>query len=304
MTSAGGHLSEVLKIDDAISSHEDSLWVTFDTPQAQSLLADRRVSFVDYVAPRDVAGSIVAWRRVREILKTEKFDACISTGAAVAAFALPYVALRGTPAFFVESLARATGPSATGRIMRAAPRVRTLSQYESWATTSWPFQGSIVDGWEPHETRTSQDGGRKILVTLGTIRPYRFDRAVDAVLRSLRAGDDVVWQLGATTRDDLPGDVHSELGFHELTQLASEADVVVSHAGVGSLLQMLELGKLPVLAVRSSRHGEHVDDHQSQIAVEMADRGLARLLDFSGSNEQNFETASTIGVSPTTPSRP
>ncbi|MDF2442523.1 MAG: hypothetical protein JWR01_726, partial [Subtercola sp.] len=225
VTSAGGHLSEVLKIDDAISSNEDSLWVTFDTPQAKSLLADRRVSFVDYVAPRDVAGSIVAWRRVREILKTEKFDACISTGAAVAAFALPYVALRGTPAFFVESLARTSGPSATGRIMRAAPRVRTLSQYESWATRSWPFQGSIVDGWEPHETSTRQDGGRKILVTLGTIRPYRFDRAVDAVLRSLRAGDDVVWQLGATTRDDLPGDVRSEVGFHELTQLATEADV-------------------------------------------------------------------------------
>ncbi len=39
-------------------------------------------------------------------------------------------------------------------------------------------------------------GPLNILVTLGTIAPYRFDRAVDAVLSLIREGDEVTWQLG------------------------------------------------------------------------------------------------------------
>jgi UDP-N-acetylglucosamine transferase subunit ALG13 len=37
----------------------------------------------------------------------------------------------------------------------------------------------------------------------------------------------------------------------------------------------LEAGVAPILVPRESRHGEHVDDHQDQIAQELARRGLA-----------------------------
>jgi UDP-N-acetylglucosamine--N-acetylmuramyl-(pentapeptide) pyrophosphoryl-undecaprenol N-acetylglucosamine transferase len=37
----------------------------------------------------------------------------------------------------------------------------------------------------------------------------------------------------------------------------------------------MEAGKCPVLVPREARHEEHVDDHQRQIAAELAARGLA-----------------------------
>jgi UDP-N-acetylglucosamine transferase subunit ALG13 len=53
------------------------------------------------------------------------------------------------------------------------------------------------------------------------------------------------------------------------------ADVVVAHAGVGTALAAFEVGKQPVLVPRRLAHGEHVDDHQIQIAGELGTRGLA-----------------------------
>ena len=91
----------------------------------------------------------------------------------------------------------------------------------------------------------------KILVTLGTIAPYRFDRAVDAVLSLLGPGDEVTWQLGATTRTDLPGRVVTQVSPKEMETMSLEADVVVAHSGVGSILQQFSVGKSSVLAVRS-----------------------------------------------------
>jgi UDP-N-acetylglucosamine transferase subunit ALG13 len=57
---------------------------------------------------------------------------------------------------------------------------------------------------------------------------------------------------------------------------ARSADVVVSHAGVGSLLGLLDIGIFPVLVIRRKWRSEHVDDHQQQIARLAARLGVAR----------------------------
>ena len=51
--------------------------------------------------------------------------------------------------------------------------------------------------------------------------------------------------------------------------------MLVAHAGVGTALAAFEVGKCPVLVPRRVAHGEHVDDHQTQIAAELSNRGLA-----------------------------
>jgi UDP-N-acetylglucosamine transferase subunit ALG13 len=58
-----------------------------------------------------------------------------------------------------------------------------------------------------------------------------------------------------------------------------EADVVVAHAGVGAAIAALEAGKCPVLVPRRHARGEHVDDHQIQIATELRDRSLSVSVD-------------------------
>ena len=51
--STGGHLAQLCKWSATLGSSDDSLWVTFDTPQSRSLLDGRRVMHVPYIEPRD-----------------------------------------------------------------------------------------------------------------------------------------------------------------------------------------------------------------------------------------------------------
>ncbi|WP_294565078.1 glycosyltransferase [uncultured Arthrobacter sp.] len=292
VSSAGGHLSELLKIDGTVQASEDSLWVTFETQQTVSMLSARRSQFVGYVAPRDAAATLRAARRILSILRRESFDACISTGAAVAVSGLPLAALFGIPTYYVESLARVSAPSFTGRILERAPRVRTYAQYEGWSSRRWPYAGTIWDSFSC-SSGTEPVRVRKILVTLGTIRPYAFDRAVDAVLSILQPGDELTWQLGSTRRSGLPGTVHQEMGFGELGRCAAAADVVITHAGVGTILQLMSLGKMPVLAVRDPAHREHVDGHQDEIASAAAARGVVRVLDLARPHRGVLEAAAS-----------
>jgi UDP-N-acetylglucosamine--N-acetylmuramyl-(pentapeptide) pyrophosphoryl-undecaprenol N-acetylglucosamine transferase len=293
VSSCGGHLAELKKIADLYPDLDaDSLWVTFDTPQARSILAGHNVHFIPPVGTRDVLGTIRALLTAYRILRSGSYHYVVSTGAAVAVSFLPLASAMGVRALYVESLARTHGASATGRLLELVPAVRTYTQYERWAGDRWKYAGSVLDDWEvwPRQDRKVE----RLLVSLGTIHPYRFDRAVDAVMRGLPDGCAVTWQLGATTRNDLPGVVHEELAWTDMSRLIRESDVFVCHAGVGSVLQALDNGAVPVLAVRSASHGEHVDDHQSAFAQEMLRRGLGLVLELQDDGTALLQQAAEL----------
>ncbi|QIG38547.1 glycosyltransferase [Microbacterium sp. 4R-513] len=228
-------------------------------------------------APRDLKGTLSAAPAIRRLLKAERFDAAVSTGAAIAASALPIAAWSGVPATYVESVCRLRGPSATGRILQRMPGVSLRTPHPVWAGGRWTACESILSDFRSAEIAYPERPA-KLFVTLGTIQGYRFDSIVDALLASGYANDDTVWQLGDTTRTDaLPGEVFSYLSPSEFSAAAREADVVVTHAGVGTLLELLSMGAYPVLAVRRASRKEHVDDHQTEIAdlVNANDIGIA-----------------------------
>lgn len=295
VASSGGHVAQAHRIERLLGMNPDSMWVTFDVPQTRSLLQGRRVAHVGYVAPRDMRAAWAAARGIGAIARREHFDFVVSTGAAIAFFGLPIRAIVGrTPVVYVESLARSQGPSLTGKLMRVAPRVQTYTQYTSWERGAWSYTGTILDSFEAQK---NQHGiVRNVFVTLGTIRPYRFDRLVDAVLKVLEPSDRVTWQLGVTQRSDLPGVAHTELPGSEMNRLMAEADVIITHSGVGSILAALELGKSPVVAVRRGELDEHVDDHQQYIADVVAERSLARQLDLSAPSRETLEVAAATTV--------
>jgi len=297
VASSGGHIAQAHRIERILGRNDDSRWVTFDVPQTRSLLSGRRVDFVDYVAPRDFRGAVRAARRVREIERHEDFDLVVSTGSAVAFLALPLVALFGrTPTHYIESLARSSGPSLTGRVMRLAPKVATYTQYASWSSNAWKYTGTILDSYKAEPVEVGPDGPLRIFVTLGTIRPYRFDRLVDAVKQILRPDDRLVWQVGVTTRDDLPGEVHQSIPGPEMERFVAESDVIITHSGVGSILASFEHGKMPIVAVREGSRGEHVDDHQKYIAEVAESRGIALRMDVNTPDRKYLRDALGVQV--------
>jgi len=275
VASTGGHLAQLVQLVTRLDLHEDPLWITFEHPQSLSLLRGCRVAYVPYVASRDYAGLARVLPRVRSILRHEEFEVCVSTGAAIALAALPQARLMGREAHYIESVSRFDGPSFSGRALARIPGVHLYTQHAAWADKNWSYRFSVLQSYEPYEVGPSWTPDRpKVFVTLGTIRPFRFDALVDRLLSVLPHEAEVVWQVGETSRDDLPGTVITTMPTEEFDRFVTESDVVVSHSGVGSTLRILELGKSPVLVPRRAARGEHIDDHQAQVAERLSSLGL------------------------------
>jgi UDP-N-acetylglucosamine--N-acetylmuramyl-(pentapeptide) pyrophosphoryl-undecaprenol N-acetylglucosamine transferase len=274
--STGGHLAQLARLAPRFNPHPDSLWLTFRTPQSESLLKGKRVKYVPYIAPRDFAGAARAALTVRRLVHSERFDRAVSTGAAIAVSVLPIAKLAGVRTTYIESVSRVKGPSLSGRMIAAMHAAELYTQHESWATGSWrPYDG-VLSAFEPVEGTPVQNP--RLFVTLGTIEGYRFDSLVDGLLRSGLADDHTEWQLGHTTRDDLPGNALHQMSSERFQSNLRNADVVVTHAGVGTILQLLEEGVYPVVVPRDKKRNEHVDNHQYQIADLVQKLGIGMVL--------------------------
>lgn len=271
--SGGGHLKQLFTLADQIGlPAHDQYWVTFDTALSRQLLTGRNVIFARYAAPRDMLNILRNEHLAHTVLRHTRFETAISTGSSIAVNFLPLAARMGISAHYIESAARADGPSLTGRILALDPRVNTYCQYPAWSGGNWQFRGSIFDahGPGPRAARPL----RRAVVTVGTTESYGFRRLFESLVPLLE-GCEVLWQTGTTDVGSLgiPGRPHVD--HDEMLAAVAAADVVVAHAGTGAALTAIELGKCPVLVPRLARYREHIDDHQLQIAAELARRNIA-----------------------------
>lgn len=278
VASTGGHLAELIRLYPMLGASDDSLWITFRTPQSEALLAGKRVRYVRYIRPRDALSVGLVFLTMLRVLLRERFDGAVSTGSGIALACLPAAKLHRIPTHYIESLGRVHGPSATGRLLAAVPGTRMSLQSGDWATGRWARHPSVLTTYTA-APRVSAPSNPSLFVTLGTIEGYRFDSLVDAVLASGYADDRTVWQVGATNREDLPGTTYRQMSSEDFCGAVRGADVVVSHAGVGSLLVLLEEGRFPILATRRAVRQEHVDDHQTQLAAMVNKLGIGAVVD-------------------------
>ena len=254
---------------------DDSRFVTFDGAQSRSLLAAHHVEYVPYIAPRALRRMMAALPDAARIIRDLRPEVVFSTGAGIAVPYLTAATLRGIPAVYLESVSRILGPSLTGKLLARNPRVRTFTPHPHLVSKRWRLGPSVLDHFSVSSNPAAvlPDKAR-VFVTLGTIQPYRFDRLVDRILKIAEPGWQLTWQLGCTTRSDLPGRSYVQMSAAAFDEEIRASDVVISHAGVGSALRIMELGKAAILVPRDPRHHEHVDAHQQQIARFLVDRGL------------------------------
>lgn len=112
-----------------------------------------------------------------------------------------------------------------------------------------------------------------IFATVGTQLP--FDRLLSALNDWAARNPDVpvLAQTGASlTRFDHMETV-AHLSQSDFAARISAARLVVSHAGMGTILSAAELGKPLILMPRRMGLGEHRTDHQLDTATEMARLG-------------------------------
>jgi UDP-N-acetylglucosamine transferase subunit ALG13 len=293
VASTGGHLEELRRLVPMLGLDRVE-WVTHPTDQARSVLADERVHVVPYVGPRDLRGTARVLPHAIRLLRTGRYRALVTTGAAVAVpFVLVARSLR-IPCHYIESATRTDGPSLTGSMLGRVPGTRVYTQHAGWADRRWHYRGSIFDRYQPVAVE-SRAPIRNVVVTLGTMRRFGFARAVRRLIEVLPSvvepGAQILWQVGATPVDGLGIDARVAVPAADLRAAVESADLVIAHAGIGSALLALEAGACPVLLPRRAALGEHVDDHQRGLAAYLSNLGLAVVADADLVSASDLELA-------------
>jgi UDP-N-acetylglucosamine transferase subunit ALG13 len=108
-----------------------------------------------------------------------------------------------------------------------------------------------------------------IFVTVGT-HHQPFER----LLGSLGALDgELVVQYGPGEAPAGVARAVAYLPFDAMVECFREADVVVTHAGVGSIICARREGHVPLVVPRQHNLGEHVDEHQAELTRALEARG-------------------------------
>jgi UDP-N-acetylglucosamine:LPS N-acetylglucosamine transferase len=139
--SSGGHLTHLLALRE-FWEPLDRFWVTFDTPDAVSRLAGERTYWCHHPTNRNIPNLIRnTWLTLR-VLRRERPDAIVSSGAAVAVpfFWLGRLLFR-TRTVYIEVIDRIDSPTLTGRLVRPVATGVLLQWAEQRA--AYP-RGSLV----------------------------------------------------------------------------------------------------------------------------------------------------------------
>lgn len=110
-----------------------------------------------------------------------------------------------------------------------------------------------------------------IFATCGSSH-FRFDRMMKAL--AILPAEELHVQHGPA-EPPASAVAHDYLSFAEMLEKIALADVIISHAGVGSIICAIRAGHTPVIFPRLRRYSETVDDHQAELAQALAESGKA-----------------------------
>ena len=124
-----------------------------------------------------------------------------------------------------------------------------------------------------------------ILVVLGT-QDKQFKRLLEDVDKQIENGnikDKVIVQAGQTKYSSKNMEIFDLIPTPEFEKLIDEADLIITHGGVGTILSAIKKGKKIIAAPRLAKYMEHHNDHQKQIIEEF--KKLGYLLDYNDGDD-------------------
>ena len=102
-----------------------------------------------------------------------------------------------------------------------------------------------------------------IFVSLGT-QDKPFVRLLDYLEHS-NIKDKIIVQAGFTDYESKKFEIHKYLDKDDFDKYIDEADLIICHGGVGTIVSCLNKNKKVLAVPRLSKYKEHQNDHQLQI---------------------------------------
>ncbi|MCT3341690.1 hypothetical protein EFP49_02505 [Lactobacillus johnsonii] len=109
---------------------------------------------------------------------------------------------------------------------------------------------------------------RMIFVTTGT-QKFQFDRLIkkiDELVGEKYINEKIICQSGFSTYVSQNFKSYSFMNSEKYNGYIKNCDLLITHAGVGTILEGKKYNKKILVVPRMEKFGEHVDDHQMQIA--------------------------------------
>jgi UDP-N-acetylglucosamine--N-acetylmuramyl-(pentapeptide) pyrophosphoryl-undecaprenol N-acetylglucosamine transferase len=274
--SPGGHLDLLAVVGPRLDAPR--VWVTAPGPQADEL--ERRGERVERLPEygRSPVRVVPNLRAAIRILRRVRPSVVVASGASLVVPFCVLARLTGARIVFIETTARVGDASMSGRVIsRLASAVLV-----QWAETAERYRRAVLCRpalWE--EIDRGDRDGEGTFVAVGT-RREPFDRLLEIVDDAVGAGllpGPVIAQSGHSGYAPRHFEPVPWLTPDQVEAAARHARYVVCHSGSGIIGAALRNGHRPLVLPRLRSNGEHIDDHQLQIARKLEEMGLAVALD-------------------------
>lgn len=139
-----------------------------------------------------------------------------------------------------------------------------------------------------------------IFVSLGS-QKFQFNRlltAIDQLIEEGKIQDEVFAQVGCSDYQPKHYRFQPFMNSDEFNKALQDADVIITHAGTGVIINAVKKGKKVIVVPRLGRYGEHVDDHQVQIAEMFRDLGFICACEDCSQLAEKLEEVKTLQFKP------
>ena len=139
-----------------------------------------------------------------------------------------------------------------------------------------------------------------IFVTLGS-QKFQFNRllrALDELAEKGAFAEEIFAQTGYSDYRPRHYRFQPFLDAEEFTRCLEKADLVITHAGTGVIISAVKRGRRVIVVPRLGRYGEHVDDHQVQIAEMFSELGYVCACEDCGQLAEKIREAKGLRFEP------
>lgn len=114
-----------------------------------------------------------------------------------------------------------------------------------------------------------------IFVTLGT-QDKTFERLLVKLDQMIDKGiikDDLVVQAGSTKYNSKNMKILDFIDMNQFNSYIENCEYMITHAGVGTIINGINHGKKVIAVARREKYGEHENDHQVEITTKFTKMG-------------------------------
>jgi len=277
--SSGGHLNQLIEIAPSLKAYCDVSFVTIDRPDTAQRLERDAVDFVPDLSKSNITQFFANLRTSFKLLKNNTPDIIITNGAgAVFLYVLLARFLFGVPIILVESFARIDGLSAFGKIVSLFARHYFVQWQKLERQCKRACYRGTVFNLPTGLSVPFPEQIYSVFVILGTTE-FPFPRIVEWTEKAFQNNQykvGITVQAG-TTEPSGNIAVKQWMSHEEFIRAIDSADIVITHAGSGAIVNAVKRHKYTICVPRLSKHKEHNDNHQTEIADAFTELGYIKV---------------------------